>query len=67
MKVRKFQLLTSFETTHFIMVKITNNSLLFRESPTFVFELNTFIHLNSCKHCYYYYCNYYYAVIILNF
>ena len=27
-----------------------SNSLLFEEPPTFVFQLNTFIHLNSCKH-----------------
>ena len=27
------------------------NILLFREPPSFVFQLNTFIHLNSCKHC----------------
>ena len=40
----------SFETPRFIIV-LTNNSLLFREPPTFVFQLNTFIHLNCCKHC----------------
>ena len=27
------------------------NSLSVKEPPTFVFQLNTFIHLNSCKQC----------------
>ena len=40
----------SFEISHSIIVLI-NNSLLFREPPTFVFQLNIFIHLNFCKHC----------------